>query len=145
MTVKITDWEQNSVDNDLHTLVVSLASHNSQVSVFRLHARRDTFDVQTGDHYVLRYGAAFSLADAKRQALRTAADLITDLSAVIHCAYALETRPTTSTKQRDAALASSQARNFYEQGDYAQARDRQRIAAEWSETSRRMHRFRCYE
>jgi hypothetical protein len=36
--------------------------------MFRLHARHDAFDVQTGDHFVLIHGKAISLEDAKRQA-----------------------------------------------------------------------------
>jgi hypothetical protein len=70
MTVKISDWTQNTFDDDLHTLVVSFElpmrdPHVINRSMFRLHARRDAYDVQTGDHYVLIYGKANSLEDAK--------------------------------------------------------------------------------
>jgi hypothetical protein len=73
MTVKIEDWKQNSVDTDLHTLVIAfeIPARNENVisrSMFRLHARSDAFDVQTGDQYVLVYGKADSLDDAKRRA-----------------------------------------------------------------------------
>jgi hypothetical protein len=73
MTVKIENWKQNSVDDDLHTLVVSFElpmkdPHPIMRSMFRLHARHDAFDVQTGDHFVLIHGKAISLEDAKRQA-----------------------------------------------------------------------------
>jgi len=73
MTVKISEWTQNSVDDDLHTLVVAFElpmrdPHVISRSMFRLHARSDAFDVQTGDHYVLIYGKADSLDDAKRRA-----------------------------------------------------------------------------
>jgi hypothetical protein len=71
--VKIEDWKQNTFDTELHTLVVSfeLPMRDPDVilrSMFRLHARRDAFDIQTGDHFVLFHGKADSLEAAKAMA-----------------------------------------------------------------------------
>jgi hypothetical protein len=84
MTVKIENWKQNSVDDDLHTLVVSFElpmkdPHPIMRSMFRLHARRDAYDVQTGDNYVLIYGKANSLEDAKGLARAWLIEVLADI------------------------------------------------------------------
>jgi hypothetical protein len=84
MTVKIENWKQNSVDDDLHTLVVSFElpmkdPHPIMRSMFRLHARHDAFDVQTGDNYVLIYGKANSLEDAKGLARAWLIEVLADI------------------------------------------------------------------